>query len=332
MAKITRYSGNLKAFGSAAQGTERTVFGGTAQSDLLTDNVDASFLRGWGIVPVNGNPTKQDFNALGFTVSQMLAYLHQQGVAEWDAAQEYNVDAVVVIGSAIYISKTNANIGNPPVTDSGANWTHATARANMPQGLQRVSTSLPTDYQLQTWSDALEDGHYDVSLTVAQNGLPAGWWYIDVQRHTLDGAANPWRTLTATSFGSGNTPNDVYQSTDNNGIWTPFERMTKDVDFTASLTPNGYQKLPSGLIMQWGSTPPAAIPANGSLVIVFPLTFPNQIFGPPLVSSLSRAYYTVSTGLNGVVSSFSTTSFTAVNASRAVPAVTNGCTWTAIGY
>jgi len=225
MAKITRYSGNLKAFGSAAQGTERTVFGGTAQSDLLTDNVDASFLRGWGIVPVSGNPTKQDFNALGFTVSQMLAYLHQQGVAEWDAAQEYNVDAIVVIGSAIYISKTNANIGNPPVTDSGANWTHATARANMPQGLQRVSTSLPADYQLQTWSDALEDGHYSVTLTVAQNGLPSGRWLIDVHRDSTDAPGNEYRVITAKSTGNGNTANQRYISSDTLGVWTPFVNL-----------------------------------------------------------------------------------------------------------
>jgi hypothetical protein len=39
MAKITRYSGDFKAFGIDAQGTERTVFGGVTQSDVLTDNL-----------------------------------------------------------------------------------------------------------------------------------------------------------------------------------------------------------------------------------------------------------------------------------------------------
>jgi phage-related tail fiber protein len=46
--------------------------------------------------------------------------------------------------------------------------------------------------------------------------------------------------------------------------------------FAASLSVNGYQKLPGGYIRQWGS---AAIPANGSLDITLPTTFPTQAFG-----------------------------------------------------
>jgi len=114
MAKITRYTGNFKAFGSASQGTERTVFGDVVQSDALDSNINANFMRGWGVVPVNGTPTKQDFNALGFTLSQVLAYLHQQGVAAWDAAQEYNLDAITTRNGKAYISQANANIGNDP--------------------------------------------------------------------------------------------------------------------------------------------------------------------------------------------------------------------------
>jgi len=126
MAKINRISGDFQAFGSAAVGTERTVFGGVTQSDIIDDNITANFLRGWGIVGVNENPTKQDFNALGFTLSQVLAYLHQQGVASWDTLQEYNVDAITTKSGVIYISQSDANIGNDPATDSGANWLSVT--------------------------------------------------------------------------------------------------------------------------------------------------------------------------------------------------------------
>ena len=45
----------------------------------------------------------------------------------------------------------------------------------------------------------------------------------------------------------------------------------------AQLGGNGYQKLPSGMIDQWGAIP--AIPANGSVLITFPLTFPNAVQG-----------------------------------------------------
>jgi len=48
MSKITRYNGNLKAFASEATGTERTIFGDTAQSDTLDANITFELLRGWG--------------------------------------------------------------------------------------------------------------------------------------------------------------------------------------------------------------------------------------------------------------------------------------------
>ena len=87
MSKITRYTGNLKAFASEATGTERTIFGDTAQSDSLDANITLELLRGWGVIGVESNPTKQHFNGLGFTLGQLIAYLHQQGVPEWNAAR-----------------------------------------------------------------------------------------------------------------------------------------------------------------------------------------------------------------------------------------------------
>lgn len=122
MAKITRYSGNLQPFGVNAVGTERTVFGDVAQSDALADNINADYLRGWGIVGVNENPTKQDFNALGFTLGQVLSYLHQAGVPEYHATQEYFEGGLCQVGGQLYISQTDGNVGNNPIGDSGANW------------------------------------------------------------------------------------------------------------------------------------------------------------------------------------------------------------------
>ena len=46
--------------------------------------------------------------------------------------------------------------------------------------------------------------------------------------------------------------------------------------FGASLVANGYQKLPSGLIIQWGET--SGISGNSSLTINYPIAFPNAAF------------------------------------------------------
>ena len=121
MAKITRYTGNLPAFGSTATGTNRTVFNDVTQSDALDDNINSDFQLGWEITGVNDAPTKQDFNALGFTQGQLLAYLHQAGVAEYDSTQEYFIGSVVNYQGQIYKSTAASNIGNTPGTLS-ASW------------------------------------------------------------------------------------------------------------------------------------------------------------------------------------------------------------------
>lgn len=118
MAKIARYNGDLAAFASSAVGVERTVFGDVIQSNLLNDNINADFLRGWGIISASSPPSKQDFNALGYTVSFLIAYLHQMGVAEWNIAQEYHLGSATIRTGNLYVSKINSNTGNDPASDS----------------------------------------------------------------------------------------------------------------------------------------------------------------------------------------------------------------------
>ena len=114
MAKIDRYNGNLVAFAQDAPGTERTIFGDTAQSNALTDQINADFLRGWGIVGPSDQPTLQDFNAMGYTHGQLLAYLHQVGVPEYNAAQEYHTGSITNESGVLYSSLVDNNVGNTP--------------------------------------------------------------------------------------------------------------------------------------------------------------------------------------------------------------------------
>ena len=113
MTKIARFSGDLQAFGSAATGTERTVFGDIVQSDTLNDNINTDFLAGWeNGLDVNDFPPQQYFNAVGFTATLLAAYLHQMGIAEYDAAQEYHIGSLVNVSGDVYKSLVDANIGN----------------------------------------------------------------------------------------------------------------------------------------------------------------------------------------------------------------------------
>lgn len=66
-------------------------------------------------------------------------------------------------------------------------------------------------------------------------------------------------------------------------------------EFVASLAGNGYQKLPSGLIVQWGVT---GYVGNGAvLAITFPITFPNGYLCAlcnPISSGANTASYSAS--------------------------------------
>ena len=123
MSKITRYDGDFPAFGEDFQSQERTAFGteDVGQNDL-TQNMNQSWLRGWGIISPSEFPPIQYFNALGFTLSRVLEYLHQMGVAEWHVEQEYHTGSFTQKGSSFWASKTDDNVGNDPETDDGTNW------------------------------------------------------------------------------------------------------------------------------------------------------------------------------------------------------------------
>lgn len=119
MAKIDRYNGNVQAFGSTATGVERTVFGDElTQSNTLDANITADYFRGWGILAPGAKPPKQFFNGIHFTQSQLVAYLHQMGVAEWNATQEYHIGSIANVGGVLYSSLVNTNVGNDPVSST----------------------------------------------------------------------------------------------------------------------------------------------------------------------------------------------------------------------
>ena len=163
MAKIDRYSGNMKAFAAEALSAERTIFGDTTQSDTLDDNITGDFLRGWEIVGVNENPTKQDFNGLAFTLGQLISYLHQRGIAEWNAAQEYFDGSVVTTLVGIYRLKSDGVGSSNPDTDSGVNWELIPTRAEVDAKADQDTTYTKTevdgllnakaDISGQTWQD-----------------------------------------------------------------------------------------------------------------------------------------------------------------------------------
>ena len=71
-----------------------------------------------------------------------------------------------------------------------------------------------------------------------------------------------------------------YRRSDDGTSWAPWKKLIVSDDFTSSKAANGYQKLPSGLIIQWGEVPSAtyAKGTNTTVSITFPLAFPTSLF------------------------------------------------------
>lgn len=98
-------------------------------------------------------------------------------------------------------------------------------------------------------------------------------------------------------------------------------------EMARSLATNGYQKLPSGLIIQWGS---ATINGDTSASITYPLAFPNSVLATfaTLGASLNGTYeYGI--GISPQAGSKTTATITVITNQ---PSVALGCNWLAIGY
>lgn len=196
MSKIARFVGNLKAFASGATALNRTLFADAPnQSDILTDNINADFLAGWenGLDPVNGFPPQEYFNAVGFVATQLSAYLHQTGIAEWAPLQEYYIGNLTNVSGVIYKSLTEPNIGNDP-TSSPTEWEDIIAASLVPPGM------------ISLWSGSIAT-------------IPSGWNLCDGSNGTPDltdrfvihadadaaGTHNVGDTLTGTGAADGHT-------------------------------------------------------------------------------------------------------------------------------
>ncbi|MFU0912936.1 carbohydrate-binding protein [Kluyvera intermedia] len=166
MSKIARYQGNLRAFGSNAEGLERTLFGETAQADDLTSQVTAAFLRGWGIVGASEHPSLEDFNGAMFAMTQFLAYQHQVGVPEWHAQQEYYVGSICTHKGESYQSLIDGNVGNEPPSTK---WTPILTSKN---GLQNLGLGEAAKRGVGTGDNQLPD----MSSFASSIGALSGWY------------------------------------------------------------------------------------------------------------------------------------------------------------
>jgi hypothetical protein len=103
-------------------------------------------------------------------------------------------------------------------------------------------------------------------------------------------------------------------------------------EFTSSLGSSGYQKLPGGLIIQWGTTEAASAASGTATTITFPLAFATACLGAyPSLNNASNGAGIVAIS-NLMTSSISTTQFTANRSNSGNQDSFKTIKWFAIGY
>lgn len=109
---------DIGQFGSGAAGTKVT------SDDLDTLQNLAAFLNGWRSATISAQklPPLQEFNSLSYIVTRQVAYLLQEGIAEYSSGTEYHQNSIVKKSGTyqLFGSKTNTNTGNA-LTDT-TNW------------------------------------------------------------------------------------------------------------------------------------------------------------------------------------------------------------------
>lgn len=132
MSKIPRIT--QKIFAENAGSNEVTAFGTAKNGDDAEYTKDVSkiqtetFTQGWEPALLTDDaPFMEDMNAVLLALSQQIAYLFQEGNAEWDNQTTYYKFSIVkkVINEELklFYSLTDDNIGNAPEQDtSGTNW------------------------------------------------------------------------------------------------------------------------------------------------------------------------------------------------------------------
>jgi hypothetical protein len=222
--------------------------------DILNPG-DTKYASGWAVEI----PARQWFNYLDNRQDEAIAHINQHGIAVWDNATEYQYDLTgeksIVMGSDGIIYRTlTTNTNQDPTTTVGVHWEIAFADA----GAFYTKTESDTLYLAKAQNLA------DLSNTAtARTNLSV---YSQAETYTkteVDAKTTVASTAQAQAWVSNTT------------LLTPLRLAEAFQGSNQSLVSNGYQKLPGGFFMQFG-TVTSDIASGANVVVNLPIAFPNE--------------------------------------------------------
>lgn len=245
---------------------------------------NTKYASGWGVEI----PPRQYFNEIDYKQDQMLAHLNQHGIPVWDATTEYQVNKSYVQGSTGTIFQcVLTHTGQDPELDTaGTYWRIAFAAAGDFYTKTEADEAFITPSELSAYS-------YNKTETYTQAEVNA-------------------KTTVATAL-------QAQQQASNTVLLSALRLADGFKGGNQSLLANGFQKLPGGLIIQWGSENVSAT----SGVITFPTSFSSAVFSVMVTDLASSASSVVPFATSG---SPTTSQFTWYSTNTA-----GGFSWLAVG-
>lgn len=182
MSKLTRIF--QRQFGLNGVATDFGVFGSLATGSPVTskDPIDiqnsAAFMIGWTAETIATNrPALEDFNGLDLLTFRQIAYLLQEGVAEWDVETPYYVGSIVNDGTGVLykalinstgIAVTNATAWGTVVQDFVPTPANALVGSVVQEGYDDVGTVIDcsTELPYDNTTPLITEGNEVLKVTI----------------------------------------------------------------------------------------------------------------------------------------------------------------------
>lgn len=273
-----------------------------ASAGDILDPGNTKYATGWQVEI----PPRQWFNFLDNRQDEAIAHINQHGIATWDAGTEYQADKSYVQGTTngtIYRCVQTHTNQDPELDVGNVYWITAFASAG------DFYTKTETDGLYLAKSQNLADLP---NAATARNNLGV-YGTTDVYTKTeVDGKTTVASAAQAQAWLSNTTLLSPLRLAD------AFKGSNQSLAGTS-----GYQKLPGGLILQWGRVNQT----RGTTVSYnFPIVFPTAC----RVAVCSKGATIDLSGDNEAGIDWSATQYTITNSGTG--AIVQGIGWWAVGY